>query len=78
MTIQVTKPQEVRDYLSRIENLEEEKKEVSEQIKELYTEFKAKGHDADAMRKLVAERKKDPRKVEDLNAILDVYRELAS
>ncbi|HBG51942.1 MAG TPA: DUF2312 domain-containing protein, partial [Gammaproteobacteria bacterium] len=40
----------LRSYIERIERLEEEKKEVAEQIKEIYAEAKAFGFDTKALR----------------------------
>ncbi|PIP97835.1 MAG: DUF2312 domain-containing protein, partial [Rhodobacterales bacterium CG18_big_fil_WC_8_21_14_2_50_71_9] len=46
--------------IERIERLEEEKKEVTEQIKEVYAEAKGNGFDVKTLRKVIALRRKDP------------------
>ena len=46
--------------VERIERLEEEKKAVADQIKEVMAEAKARGFDTKILRKVVALRKKDP------------------
>ena len=45
---------QLRAIVERIERLEEEKKEVAEQIKEVYAEAKGNGFDAKTLRKIVA------------------------
>ena len=64
---------EVLQYITRIEKLEEEKKATSDDIKSVYAEVKATGYDAKIIRKLVAIRRKsiDERKEEE--ALLDLY-----
>lgn len=47
----------VLSLLERIERLEEEKKEIAEQIKEVWAEAKAEGHDIKALRKAASLRK---------------------
>ena len=50
---------EVIGFLERIERLEEEKKEIAEQIKEVWAEAKALGHDTKALRRAASLRKLD-------------------
>ena len=59
--------------VERIERLEEEKKEVAEQIKEVYAEAKGNGFDAKILRKIVALRKKKPEERSEEEAILELY-----
>lgn len=63
----------LRLTVERIERLEEEKKEVGEQIKEVYGEAKAVGYDVKALRKIVALRKLDRNDRNEQEAILEVY-----
>ena len=49
---------EVLQYISRIERLEEDKKNVAEDIKSVYTELKGNGYDAKIIRKLVSIRRR--------------------
>ena len=65
--------EKLRQTVARIERLEEEKKEVAEQIKEVYGEAKSLGYDVKALRQVVRMRKQDRREREELEAILDVY-----
>ena len=67
--------EQLRAIVERIERLEEEKREVSEQIKEVYAEAKANGFDVKAIRKLVALRRKDSDEREEEEAMLALYME---
>ena len=64
---------QLRAVVERIERLEEEKKEVSEQIKEVYAEAKGNGFDAKTLRKIVALRKKKPEERSEQEAMLELY-----
>ena len=64
---------QLRTIVERIERLEEEKKEVAEQIKEVYAEAKGSGFDTQTLRKIVALRKKDPSERSEEEALLDLY-----
>lgn len=64
---------QLRSVIERIERLEEEKREVAEQIKEVYAEAKANGFDAKILRKIVALRKKPTEERQEEEAILDLY-----
>lgn len=63
----------LKQIIERIERLEEEKKEVAEQIKEVYAEAKGNGFDTKTLRKIVAMRKKDPNELSEEEAMLDLY-----
>lgn len=64
---------QLRSIIERIEKLEEEKKAISEDIKEVYAEAKANGFDAKILRKVVSLRKKDKEERQEEEAILDLY-----
>ena len=64
---------QLRAIVERIERLEEEKKEVGEQIRELYAEAKGNGFDAGILRKIVALRKKKPEARSEEEAMLELY-----
>ena len=55
------------------ERLEEEKKEVAEQIKEIYAEAKAFGFDTKALRQVIKLRKVDKAEREEQEMVLDTY-----
>lgn len=63
----------LRAFVERIERLEEEKKEVAEQIKEVFAELKADGFDSKAIRAIVRRRKQDPDAVAEEEAVLELY-----
>lgn len=63
----------LKQVVSKIERLEEEKKEVGTQIKDVYSEAKAMGYDTKALRQVVRYRKTDRQEREEQQAILDTY-----
>ncbi|WCT78635.1 DUF2312 domain-containing protein [Novosphingobium humi] len=63
----------LRLLIERIERLEEEKKGISDDIKDVYLEGKATGYDPKAMRTVVRIRKIKPDDRKEQQAILDVY-----
>ncbi|MEE4235542.1 MAG: DUF2312 domain-containing protein, partial [Anderseniella sp.] len=64
---------QLRSFIERIERLEEEKKAIAADIKEVYGEAKATGFDTKIMRKVVTLRKKDAAERQEEEAILDLY-----
>lgn len=65
--------EKLRLTVERIERLEEEKKEVSDQIKDVYAEAKAMGYDTKALRATVRIRKQDRQEREEQEAVLETY-----
>ena len=63
----------LRQYIERVERLEEEKKGVSEDIKDVYAEAKAVGYDAKIMRQIVKIRKMNPDDRKEQEAVLETY-----
>lgn len=59
--------------ITRIENLEEEKKGIADDIRDVYAEAKAVGYDAKIMRKIVALRRMKPDDRREMAAILETY-----
>ena len=64
----------LRAYVERIERLEEEKKALAADIREVYAEAKGNGYDPKVMRKLVALRRMDQADRRDEAELLDIYR----
>ncbi|MGM0584640.1 MAG: DUF2312 domain-containing protein [Pseudomonadota bacterium] len=64
---------QLRAIVERIERLEEEKKEVAEQIKEVYAEAKGNGFDTKTLRKVITLRKKKPEERSEEEAMLELY-----
>ncbi len=65
--------EELRQLIERIERLEEEKKSIAGDIKEVYAEAKGRGFDTKAMRQLVRIRAQDAQERQEAEAILDLY-----
>lgn len=63
----------LRSIVERIERLEEEKKAIAGDIKEVYAEAKGTGFDGPVLRVLIKRRKMDPSDRDELDAVLDVY-----
>lgn len=66
--------QELKQFIERVERLEEEKKEVAEQIKEVFAEMKGRGFDVKAIRTILRERKQDPNDIAEQEAVIDMYK----
>jgi uncharacterized protein (UPF0335 family) len=64
---------QLKSIVQRIERLEEEKKTIADDIKEVYAEAKANGYDIKVLRKVVAIRKRDLRERREEEAVLDLY-----
>lgn len=64
---------QLRSIVERIERLEDEKKALSVDIKDMYTEAKGNGFDTKTLRKLIALRKLDRHEREEAQAMLEVY-----
>jgi Uncharacterized protein conserved in bacteria len=63
----------LRSFIERVERLEEEKKALSDDIKEVYAEAKGEGFDVKIMRQVVRLRKMDKADYQEAEAMLDVY-----
>jgi uncharacterized protein (UPF0335 family) len=59
--------------IERIERLEEEKKGISDDIKEVYAEAKGNGFDTKVLRKVISIRKQDSAERQEQDAILELY-----
>ena len=64
---------ELRLLIERIERLEEEKKGISDDVKDVYAEAKGRGYDPTAIRKILSIRKKKKEEYQEEEAILEVY-----
>ena len=64
----------LRRLVERIERSEEERKTISADIKDIYTEAKSAGFDAVVLRNIIQTRKKEPAVVEEQLTLFDVYR----
>lgn len=64
----------LRSLVERIERLEEERKALAGDIKDIYAEAKSAGFDVKVLRQLIRIRKSEPAEVEEQESLLDVYR----
>lgn len=64
----------LRSIIERIERLEEEKKGLAENIKDIFAEAKSAGFDVKVVRQIISIRKKEPAEVEEQETLLDLYR----
>ncbi|MBW0145815.1 DUF2312 domain-containing protein [Sphingomicrobium clamense] len=65
---------QLRLLIERIERLEEEKKGIADDIKDVYAEAKANGYDTKTMRKIVALRKMESHELQEMDALIETYR----
>lgn len=63
----------LKSFIERIERLEEEKKNLTADIREVYAEAKSSGFDTKTMRKVVALRKLDTSERQEQEALLETY-----
>lgn len=66
---------ELRQFIERFERLEAEKKELTDDQKEVMAEAKARGYDTKIIRKVIALRKREPDEIAEEEAVLQMYRE---
>jgi|TARA_B110000503_G_C7036422_1_gene366302 uncharacterized protein (UPF0335 family) len=64
----------LNQFMARIERLEEDKRVVLEDIKELYGEAKAQGFDSKVLRQVVRIRKIDKAKLDEHEELMDLYK----
>lgn len=64
---------QLRAFVERIERLEEEKKTIADDIKEVYGEAKSMGYDTKVLRRVISIRKQDQTERMEQEAVLDTY-----
>jgi uncharacterized protein (UPF0335 family) len=64
----------LKSFIERIERLEEEKRALAEDIKEVYSEAKGSGFDTKIMRQVIRIRKRDQDELDEEETLLDVYK----
>jgi len=65
--------EQLKSVVERIERLEEEKKAIADDIRDIYAEAKANGFDTKVLRQVVSLRKKDLAERQEQDAIRDLY-----
>lgn len=66
---------QLKAFVERIERLEAEIADLNSDKSEIYKEAKATGFDVKVLRALIAERRKEPEKLAEFDAVLELYRE---
>jgi len=64
---------QLKSFVERIERLEEEKKGISDDIRDVFAEAKGQGFDTKVMRQVIRLRKKEPAERQEEEALLDLY-----
>ncbi|AQT06365.1 hypothetical protein AA14337_3287 [Acetobacter malorum DSM 14337] len=64
----------LRSIIERVERLEEERKALAGDIKDIFTEAKSAGFDVKVIRQIIRLRKQEPSEVEEQETLLDIYR----
>lgn len=65
--------EQLKAYIERIERLEEEKKAMASDIRDVYAEAKGNSFDPAALRQIIKFRAEDPDKRADREAVLETY-----
>jgi len=66
---------QLRSFIERIERLEEEKKTISDDIKDVYAEMKGNGFDTKAVRTIIRLRKKEEHERQEEEAMIQLYKD---
>lgn len=65
---------QLRLFMERIERLDEEKKGISDDIRDVFSEAKSQGYDTKIMRQILRLRKMEPHDRAEMEALLDIYK----
>ena len=65
---------QLRNYIERVERLNEEKTVLGQDINGIFAEAKANGYDVKAMRRIIAIRKMEPQQAKELDDLVDLYK----
>ena len=66
--------EQLKSFIERIERLEEEKRTIAEDIKEVFAEAKGNGFDTKIMRQVIRLRRMDKDDLDEQEALIDVYK----
>lgn len=64
----------LRSFIERIERLEQERKVLANDIKDIYADAKSVGFDVPVIKRVIKARSKEPSEVEEEETLFDVYR----
>jgi uncharacterized protein (UPF0335 family) len=77
MTVHLAKAgiagQELQQFVERVERLEEDKKTISGDIRDVYAEMKGRGFDVRAVREIIKMRKQNHSQRKEIEAIVELY-----
>lgn len=73
-TSQTVAAGQLRAFIERVERLHEERKTISDDIADVFSEAKGTGFDVKAMKTILALRRKDPAERQEEESILDLYK----
>lgn len=66
--------EQLRLFIERVERLEEEKKGISDDIRDVYSEMKSNGYDTKIVRQIVKLRRMETHDRQEMEALLDTYK----
>ena len=66
--------EQLRQLIERVETLEEEKRAVADQVKDVYAEAKSTGFDVKTMRHIVRLRRMEKHHRDEADALIETYR----
>lgn len=72
---EVIAPEQLKQYISRLERLESDKRDIADDIKQVFDEAKANGFDTKIMKQILKIKKLDKATLAEQEAILDLYRQ---
>lgn len=64
----------LKQFVERVERLEEEKRNISEDVKEVFAEAKGAGFDVKTLKEIIKLRAKQPHEIEEAEYLLDTYK----
>lgn len=64
----------LRSLIERVERLEEERKALGSDIRDIFAEAKSAGFDVKVLKQIIKLRKQEPAEVEEQETLLDIYR----
>jgi uncharacterized protein (UPF0335 family) len=64
---------QLKSYIERIERLHEDRKAIADDISEIFQEMKGSGFSIPVVKKIIADRAKDPAKLAEFEALLELY-----
>ena len=67
--------EQLKQYINKIEKLEQSKAELAEDVKEVFAEAKSNGFDVQAMKQVLRLKKLDKNKLAEQDSILELYRQ---